>query len=214
MADDFLNHAASITKHLGTIFSKGDYIKVLGFLQFVLRERNRPYRFPEEIDWALRDGRAAYRVLGGRTIVPISSEAELATLQRAFADLSTSEFRGARSRLHSAGSHLTAGDYSASVRESIHSVELVARTLAPLGKLSEALAKLEKTAGIHGGLKSGFGSIYGYTSDEKGIRHPLLDDPQANVDEADALFMIGACAAFVSYMIRKARLAGLLQGKE
>jgi hypothetical protein len=76
------------------------------------------------------------------------------------------------------------------------------------------LGKLEKMAGIHGALKSGFSSIYGYTSDKQGIRHPLLDDPQANVDEADALFMIGACAAFVSYLIHKARLAGLLQGME
>lgn len=48
---------------------------------------------------------------------------------------------------------------------------------------------------------------------EKGIRHPLLDNAKAEVDEADALFMIGACAAFVSYMINKARLAGVLDRK-
>ncbi|MGQ0446262.1 MAG: hypothetical protein ACT4O2_14345, partial [Beijerinckiaceae bacterium] len=108
---------------------------------------------------------------------------------------------------------LTAGNYTSSIRESIHAVESVARTLAPSGKLSEALAKLEKSAVIHGGLKKGFSSIYGYTSDEQGIRHPLLDDSQAKVDEADALFMIGACAAFVSYMIHKVRLAGLLTQK-
>jgi hypothetical protein len=35
--------------------------------------------------------------------------------------------------------------------------------------------------------------LYGYTSDQKGIRHPLLDDGTADVDEADAMFMIGAC---------------------
>jgi hypothetical protein len=31
-----------------------------------------------------------------------------------------------------------------------------------------------------------------------------------DVDEADALFMIGACSAFISYLINKARLVGLL----
>jgi hypothetical protein len=51
------------------------------------------------------------------------------------------------------------------------------------------------------------------TSDEKGIRHPLLDDGTAKVDETDALFMLGACAAFVSYLINKARSAKLLDGK-
>jgi hypothetical protein len=31
------------------------------------------------------------------------------------------------------------------------------------------------------------------------------DDPNASVDEADALFMFGACAAFISYLIGKAK---------
>ena len=47
--------------------------------------------------------------------------------------------------------------------------------------------------------------------DEKGIRHPLLDKGDAEVDETDALFMIGACGAFVSYLINKSRAAGLLK---
>jgi hypothetical protein len=50
----------------------------------------------------------------------------------------------------------------------------------------------------------------GYTSDENGIRHALLDDGTAKVDETDALFMIGACAAFVSYLLSKAHAAGLI----
>jgi hypothetical protein len=38
-----------------------------------------------------------------------------------------------------------------------------------------------------------------------------LDKDAADVDEADAMFMIGACSAFVSYLINKARLVGLLK---
>jgi hypothetical protein len=92
-------------------------------------------------------------------------------------------------------------------------VESVVRVLEPKGDFAKALAKLETKAKIHGGLKAGFNSIYGFTSDEKGIRHPLLDDGAAKVDETDALFMIGACAAFVSYLINKAHAAGLLTTK-
>jgi hypothetical protein len=44
-----------------------------------------------------------------------------------------------------------------------------------------------------------------------GFRHPLLDDPSARVDETDGLFMIGACAAFVSCLINKARSARLVE---
>jgi hypothetical protein len=62
-------------------------------------------------------------------------------------------------------------------------------------------------------MKAGFKNLYGFTSDESGIRHPLLEKGTARVDEIDALFMIGACAAFVSYLINKARAAGLLTNK-
>jgi hypothetical protein len=79
--------------------------------------------------------------------------------------------------------------------------------------LNSALDRLESKAKIHNRLKHGFTNLYGYTNDENGIRHPLLDDGPANVDETDAIFMIGACAAFVSYLIGKARTASLLNSK-
>ncbi|MDT4737073.1 hypothetical protein [Bradyrhizobium sp. WYCCWR 12699] len=75
--------------------------------------------------------------------------------------------------------------------------------------LSKALKKLEHKISIHTAMKSGFSSLYGYTNDEGGIRHALLEDA-AKVDEADALFMLGACAAFVSYVLNKARSTGLI----
>ncbi len=209
--DEFIDDFQYLTNKLKVMFMRSDYVRIFGFLQYVIRHESQPHNFDGDFDFLLEKGRAGYRVLDGKTIIPIASDAELTTLKHAFADLATSEFRGARSHLQTAGSELTAGNYTSSIRESIHAVESVARTLAPSGKLSEALAKLEKSAAIHGSLKSGFLSIYGYTSNEQGIRHPLLEDSQARVDEADALFMIGACAAFVSYMIHKARLAGLLK---
>jgi hypothetical protein len=39
----------------------------------------------------------------------------------------------------------------------------------------------------------------------------LIEKGAPDVDEADAMFMIGACSAFVSYLINKARLVGLLK---
>lgn len=113
--------------------------------------------------------------------------------------------------MREAGVALTAGNYTSSIRESIHAVESVARFLEPAGDLSKALGNLEKSASIHGALKGGFVSIYGYTSNEQGVRHSLIDSPSANVDETDALFMIGACASFVSHLTGKARSAGLLK---
>jgi hypothetical protein len=208
-ADEFDRSYKTVVQGLKPLFMAGDYTKVLGFLQFAIRHPSCPYRFEDYIDGALANARAAYRVVE-KTIVPIASAAELETIKRALVDLAVSEFRGARTHLHLAAEALTGGDYPGSIRESIHSVESVVRVLEPSGDFSKALATLESKIAIHGALKKGFAAIYGFTSDEKGIRHPLLDDPTAKVDETDALFMIGACAAFVSYLINKARAAGLL----
>jgi hypothetical protein len=67
--------------------------------------------------------------------------------------------------------------------------------------LAPALAKLEKSVRIHHNLQAGFSQLYNFTSDEEGIRHPLLDKAGAQVDETDALYMLGSCAAFVSHLI-------------
>jgi hypothetical protein len=84
----------------------------------------------------------------------------------------------------------------------------------PSSSLSESLRMLEKPLNVHRALKAGFNSLYGYTSDENGIRHRLLGKDTANVDEFDAIFMLGACAAFISYLIGKARGANLLSTKK
>lgn len=209
MADEFVENADKQILETKEIFLKGDYIKIFGWLQDVIRN-NPPYGFADLVDRALIYCRAPYRVLDERTIVPVGSEMEFDSLVRAFADLAAAEFHGARSHLKTAAEMLTAGKWADSIRESIHSVESVARVLDGSGEFSRSLSRLENSVRIHTSMKQGFKNLYGYTNDEKGIRHPLLDDGTANVDETDALFMIGACASFVTYLINKSRTAGLI----
>ena len=128
-ADEFQNNATKLTNEIKKIFMQEDYTRVFGFLQFVLRRRSCPHNFAGNVQWALTDGHAAYRILDRSTIVPIGSEEEEQALQRAFADLAKSEFDGARFHLRLAAECLTNGRYADSVRESVHCVESVARTL-------------------------------------------------------------------------------------
>jgi hypothetical protein len=210
MADDFKNDAKKLVQQTRVIFEQGNYAAIFGWLEFVIKHPACPSRVANDIAGILRYCQAAYRVVDKKVICPIGSETEQAVIVQAFADLATSQFGGARSHLSKAASQLTAGAYADSVRESIHSVESVCVTLDPTADvLSKALAKLEQKIAIHPAMKKGFASLYAYTSDEGGIRHALLEDA-AKVDEADALFMLGACAAFVSYLINKARPTGLL----
>jgi hypothetical protein len=214
-ADEFGRTSAYWTDELKSIFMAGDYLAIFGFVQWVLRQPEKPHQLEIEVEDALRASRTSYAVFDGDTIVPIGSDAERETLHRAFADLAASEFHGARAHLRNAGSELAAGAYAPSIRESIHAVEAVARVLEPGAKtLGPALSRLEKSVRIHSALRNGFSALYGFTNDEKGIRHTLLDEPVAHVDETDALYMLGSCAAFVSYLINKARQAGLLRAAE
>jgi hypothetical protein len=207
--DEFDDTWSTVANDIKNVILHGDYVRVFGLLQYVMRHRHCPYEFPERVDDALTFARAAYRVMD-RTIVPIASDAEKETIEKAFADLATAEFHGARQHLRAAAEQLTEGHVSDSIRESIHAVESLVRVLEADTNFLRALTKLEEKVKIHGAMKVGFEKLYGFTSDEKGIRHPLLDAPVADVDEVDALFMIGACAAFVSYLINKSRNAGLL----
>ncbi len=215
MADEFSSRWKDLEQELKSIFVHGDYIRLFGFVQWVLRHPKCPYSLADGVDWALSRCRAAYRVFDRKMIIPIGSSEELDTINRAFADVSASEFRGARAHFRNAASALADGDWPGSIRESIHAVKSVARVLDPKSStLAPALAALESSIRIHGALKSGFGNLYGYTSDEKGVRHALLSDGAPQVDETDAIYMLGSCAAFVSYLINKARAAGLITTKK
>jgi hypothetical protein len=149
-------------------------------------------------------------VIDREVICPVGSDTEAETITKAFVDLKGAGLSGSREHLKSAGAELAAGNFADSVRESVHAVESAVRVLEPSGDFSKALSKLEQKTNIHGALKKGFLALYGFSSDEQGIRHPLLDKAAPSVDEADALFMIGACSAFLSYLVNKSRSAGLL----
>ena len=129
---------------------------------------------------------------------------EAKTLETPYANLSASEFKGARSHLLEAANQLNGGNFAASVRESIHSVEAMARVIdLKSNNLGDILNRLEKSGKINPNLKRGFSALYEYISDEKGVRHYLVFREEAQVSEAEAMYMIGACASFVSYLITK-----------
>ena len=146
------------------------------------------------------------------TIVPIALPEQKESLQEAFQVLRSGPFEGARSHLRKSAEYINNGDWADSVRESIHAVESVACRLDEDSEtsLTPALKALSQKIVLHGAFKKGIENLYGYTSDEKGIRHALLEE-KANVDTADASFMFGACTSFAVYLVNKARKAGLLE---
>ena len=103
---------------------------------------------------------------------------------------------------------MNAQRYSDSIVDSIHAVESVARIIDPKSSqiLGPALTSLASAGVIkHPALKEAFSKLYGYTSDEQGIRHPLLDKDAPAVGLDEAMLMFGACASFAAYLVSKHR---------
>ena len=121
-------------------------------------------------------------------------------LQLAAEQTNNAEHSGAHEHLKNAAAEIRVGKWSNSIRESIHSVESVASKMSKKGTLGKALDEIDRTRTIHPAMKSAFKQLYGYTSDEEGIRHALIENNRSS-SEQEALFMLSACAAFVSYLI-------------
>jgi hypothetical protein len=76
------------------------------------------------------------------------------------------------------------------------------------GELKGPLSELSSKIKLHPALKSGLLSLYGYTSDEDGIRHAILESK--DIGFAEAKFMLVTCSAFVNFLIDKARQEQML----
>lgn len=153
---------------------------------------------------------SGYRFIGGE-ITPITSPEEIAEIEEAL--------QGEKAlgpvviHLKSAldlFSDRKSPDYRNSIKESISAVEAMCRLIvgseATLGK---ALSEIRRRGELHlhGALEDAFDKLYGYTSDEGGIRHSLLEE--SDLDCEDAKFMLVSCSAFINYLKVKVSKAGI-----
>jgi hypothetical protein len=159
----------------------------------------------DRFEWEL----VGYRLIG-LEITPVDSSAEAEAITGALFDVEP--IAGARHSLERAVELLAdraTPDYPNSVKESISAVEAVIRKLTGERTLSEGLKKLE-VAGLtlHGALKEAWSKMYGWVSDEDGVRHGSIN--AANVDQALAKYILVTCSAFVSYLVEEGSKAKLL----
>jgi len=158
----------------------------------------------------MEDEMSAYRFIDDQ-IGEMTSQEEIASIEEAIAN--TSGIPQVREHLREALSKLTDRknpDYRNSIKESISAVEAICKVIAgdPKATLGQALKRLKDNGvALHTALEGAWSKLYGYTSDEGGIRHALSDLPQTTF--ADAKYMLVSCSAFVNYLLELAREAGI-----
>ena len=181
--------------------------QVFDLIQSILRHRECPPGLVNAMKRTFALSRLAYTIDETRppTIFPAVTDTEGKTIVESMETLSHAGLDGSASHLRKASECITGNDWAGSIRESISAVESAARQLDPKASkdLSKALASLGKRQALHPALKEAFSKLYGYTSNEQGIRHALVEQSSPNVGLDEAVFMLGACASFASYLWRK-----------
>jgi hypothetical protein len=204
-------------KTIREYFFRCDWNEVYDFIEFVAYNYDDEYineQFRQTCNNVLKTNLSAWHFVG-KQLTKITSESEIAEIEEAL----SSPFMSVNTHLDNAlklMSDKKSPDYRNSIKESISAVEALCRIITgdKNANLGQALNTIERGSKIklHGALKSGFSSLYGYTSTDQGIRHALLEEP--TLDFEDAKFMLVSCSAFVNYLMVKASKAGLKLGKK
>lgn len=201
------------------IFMNRSWYEVYNIVEFILQNTQslefsglKKSIFERDVNYVLERELSGYRVIQDE-IVPITDAQEVESIRQAASLEPSLKLDGVRQHINNA-LHLLGKkpnpDYPNSIKESISAVESACKLITgdKSGGLNRALNELSKKASLHGSLRRGFSSLYGYASDEDGIRHAILDD--VNVGFAEAKYMLVTCSAFVNFVVEKAQQAEIL----
>lgn len=206
--DSLPDRAREILKIIRDYFFQCEWYEIYDFIESTMNflnytdQYNREEAVRNSINVVLERELAGYRIIEN-IVTKITDEQEISTITEALED---TPFSGVSSHLKTALELLSnreKPDHRNSIKESISAVESMAKSITqkPKADLEEALKVLERSGKIHKALKASFSKLYGYTSNEGGIRHAMLDEP--NLSSSDAKFFLVSCSAFINYLKSK-----------
>lgn len=191
-----------VYKRIRIDFYESEWYVVYDFIEFVTD--NFPYQgkdaFVASCNFVLEREGSAYRLVDG-LIARITEEEQVAEVELAL-EKAQGPVRTHLRRALELLSNKKNPDYRNSIKESISAVEsLVATILGEKGTLGQLIKKMEEQIGLHPALRNAFSNLYGYTSDEEGIRHAILESETVLFE--DAKFFLVVCSAFANYVNEK-----------
>ena len=188
------------------IFQSPYWYTIFDFIERYLAMTNETTanKMAKEFNHILEDEVSAYRIIDN-LVVPVTNESELATIEEAM-NLPYDSVRIHITKALSLYADRKNPDYENSIKESISAVEAMCCIITGMtgaqATLGAAIKQLKsKGIHIHNAMEKAFLAVYGYTSDENGIRHGGIDFNNAPAE--DAKYMLISCSAFVNYLIEK-----------
>lgn len=193
-------------------YMEAQWYEVYDMIEFVVKnyedaENNR--HFTKECNKVLERELSAYRLVRGQ-VIEVTSTQEIKQIEKAL----DSPIASVKEHLNRALGLLAdkkQPDFRNSIKESISAVEAICRFISGNKKqtLGDALRAIERSEVIkfHPSLREAFSKLYGFTCDDDGIRHALVDE--SDLASEDAIFMLVACSSFVNFLIAKAKKASI-----
>ena len=189
------------TYRIRAVFERFPWNEVYDLVEFALHHADPNDALIRECNAAMERENAGYRIVG-MEITPITGAIELESIETAM----QSGFSGVDIHMKQAVSLLSDRknpDYRNAIKEGVSAVESACRVVSrdETATLGQALKRIREQSQVHPAFEKALSALYGYSSDEGGIRHSLLEE--STITFTDAKFMVVACSAFVNYLVGK-----------
>lgn len=213
-ADDLVSHTkSSISAYFKALFYSFPFYEIFDLVEIIVspwisaldKVYGRDYVLQiKKLNNVLEQEKVGYRLVNG-IMTPIVENAEIETIENSLQTRHKSVTEHVQCALRSFADKNNP-DYRNAIQESFSAVEAWLKNEygEPKADFRVALQKLKEQGklDIHPTLVNAFKEFYAYMSDEKGLRHALLDK-SAKFDFEETKCMIVFCCTMINYLETK-----------
>ncbi len=196
--DELPRHASDTLRQVKDNFLKAGWDSTYDLVELICQHFNSD-GVAATYNEILQRNLCGYRFIAGQ-LAPVVSDTDVGAVEGALEDPDVADVvRHHLSRALGLLADRSDPDYANSVKESISAVEAQLKLLtgqAPMGRAVDALQAAAPH--LHPALARSWKALYGYASDEDGVRHGSDDAP--SVDQATAVYLLVTCSALVSFL--------------
>lgn len=191
----------SLYERLRSIMLRGEPLQDLDLLDAIVRYVDRSWqtRLCAALNEVMVAENCGYRFVD-QILIPVTAPEEIESIETAL-EKTTGAVREHLSTALALLADRMAPDYRNSIKESISAVEAACQAIAgmPKASLGDCLKAIKKVKPLHQAFEAALVKLYGWTSDDGGIRHALTEQG-VTPTHADAQFMLVSCSAFTNYL--------------
>lgn len=192
----------SLIEKIKKQFFSLEWYEVYDFIEFLLNKvplGGIKINIKNNLNVIFEEEKVPYRIIGW-VVTPLINNEEVKEIEEIMK--LQDKFNPVREHIQYALKHFSdkqEPNYADSIKQSISALESLVQILL---EKKGTLGKLIDELNVHPALKEGFKKLYGWTSDDGGIRHGKCKE-KFEPGIAEARYMLVTVSAFINYLINK-----------